>query len=245
MLNRFPMLVAVVAIAALALAAGAIGAVLIRPQAIQAAQTSAAIRQLTVVGTGEVKATPDTAIVQFGVQTDATTAKQALADNNAKMQAVIAKLKELGIEDKDIQTSNLSIWPRYSERGPEGGVTGYQASNSVAVTIRNVAQAGDLLEQVIDAGANYMAGMSFTIAEPATLEAAARDKAIADARARAEAMAQASGAQLDQMLTISEIVSGVSPMVYEAKATATGAGAPIQPGEQSIVRQVQVTYTLK
>jgi uncharacterized protein len=130
-------------------------------------------------------------------------------------------------------------------RGVEREVMGYQASNTVSVTIRNVAQAGDLLEQVIDAGANNMSGMSFAIAEPGALEAQARDRAIADAKARAEAMAQASGAQLGEMLSISEMVNTGPLGISEGMGGAAGAGAPVQPGEQTITRQVQVVYALQ
>ena len=244
MLNRFPMLIAGVAIAALALAAGALGAVLMRPPTTAAAQSAAPVRQLTVVGMGEVKVVPDTAIVQFGVQSDAATAKQALSDNTTQMAAVVAKLRELEIADADIQTSNLSLWPQYGPNGPSSGVTGYQASTSVAVTIHKVAQAGDLLEQVIAAGANYMYGMSFTIADPAPLAATARTNAIADAQARANAIAQDAGAQLGGLLEISEVVSG-SSSVYDGKGAAAGAGGAVQPGEQTITRQIQLVYALQ
>lgn len=244
MLNRFSILIVGIAVTALALAAGALGAVLIRPPDTAAAQASVNVRQLAVIGTGTVKAVPDTAIVQFGVQTDAQTATQALADNSAKMAAVVAKLRELKLADADIQTSNLSIWPQYGPNGASSAVVGYQASTSVSVTIRDVAQAGHLLEQVIAAGANTLSGISFTIADPAPLEATARAQAIADAKARASEIAQSSSVTLGELLSITEL-PGTSSILYDAKGGAAGAGAAVQPGEQSIMRQIQLVYALQ
>ncbi len=128
---RFPTLTGALALVALAIALGAIVAMVFRPQPIAAATTPAPVRQITVVGKGEAKATPDTARVQIGVQSEAPSAREALTDNNGKMTALIAKLKELGVADKDIQTSNISIYPRYDHNGRE--VLGYQVNNMVVL----------------------------------------------------------------------------------------------------------------
>jgi uncharacterized protein YggE len=109
------------------------------------------MRQVAVVGHGEVKARPDTATVQIGVETEAATAKDALAQNNAQAQALQKKLAELGVDAKDMQTSNFSIFPAYGTDGRQ--VTGYRVSNTVTVTIRQLDQAGALLDQVVLAAA--------------------------------------------------------------------------------------------
>ncbi|HEX6290415.1 MAG TPA: SIMPL domain-containing protein [Herpetosiphonaceae bacterium] len=244
---RLSTLVAAFALAMLAVVIGALVAVWSRPQSIVAATSTSPVRQITVVGKGEAKATPDKASVQLGVQTEAETARQALTDNNGKMQALIDKLKELGVAEKDIQTSNISIYPRYDDKGRD--VLGYQVSNTVTVTIRNISQTGELLDKVVDAGANSVMGIAFTIDQPSAVEQQARDAAIKDARARAEAMAQATSANLGQVLSITENIGATPPPVYpmaERSAMAADAAAvPIQSGEQTINAQVQITYELR
>jgi hypothetical protein len=228
------------------LALGAIGAALItRPSSAQA-QAVSGMRQITVVGNGEVKVTPDTAAVQIGVETTAPTTQEALAQNTAQATAIIEKIKALGVAEKDIQTSGFNIYPTYDNDGRQ--VTGYTVSNQVNVTIRDLAQAGNLLDQVVQAGANRIYGVSFTVADPAATLAQARDKAVADAKARAEQLAQASGATIGQVLVITENV-GSSPVVampmMDRAVVAGGAPVPVQAGEQSYSAQVQITYELK
>lgn len=243
--GRFSTLVAAVALVALVIATGALVALLIRPQTIAAATSGTPVRQITVVGAGDAKGTPDTATVQLGVQTEAATSREALTANNTQMQALIAKLKEQGIADKDLQTSNVSIYPRYDNDGRN--ITGYQVSNMLTVTIRNVSQTGDLLDKVVDAGANNISGVSFSIADPAALEQTARDAAIANARARAEAMAKAIGGTVGQVLSITENIGSQPPvpMMERAQMADSAGSVPIQTGEQTINAQVQVTFELQ
>ncbi len=246
---RLSTLAAAFGLATLAVAVGALIAVWSRPQSIIAATNTSPTRQITVVGKGEAKAAPDTASIQLGVQSEAETARQALSDNNTRMQALIAQLKELGVAEKDIQTSNITIYPRYDDKGRD--VLGYQVSNTVTVTIRNISQTGELLDKVVDAGANNVTGISFAIDQPSTIEQAARDAAIKDARARAEAMAKASNSTIGQVLSITENIGASPPPVYpmEARATAGGMAAdamvPVQSGEQTINAQVQITFELQ
>ena len=144
-------------VAAMIVAAGALGAFFARPGVTQAAQTNGGtiVRQITVIGNGEVKGAPDQATVQLGVQSQAQTSTAALADNSTKMEALLAKLKELGVAEKDIQTSNFSISPTYGDDGQT--VTGYQVNNSASVTIRNIASTGALLDSVVAAGSKPFA----------------------------------------------------------------------------------------
>ncbi len=245
MQTRVPTIIAAVAVAALVFAAGALGAALSRPRTIAAATNATPVRQITVVGQGKTVAVPDTAVVQLGVQTLADTAREALTQNNAAAEALLAKLRELGVADRDIQTSSVNIWPQYDRDGTR--VTGYQVSNTVTVKIRNIEQTGELLDQVVDVGANNISGISFTIDDPSALEQAARDQALNDARARAEAMAQATGASVGEILYITESI-GMQPPVplFEAPAAeaAGDARVPVEPGEQTVTAQVQVTFEL-
>ncbi len=234
-------------VAAMIIAAGALGAFFARPGVTQAAQTvgGSVVRQITVIGTGEAKGTPDQATVQLGVQSQAPTSSAALADNNTKMEALIAKLKELGIADKDIQTSNFSISPTYGNDGQ--AVTGYQVNNSASVTIRNIATTGTLLDSVVAAGSNSIYGISFGIGDPKSLQGEARNAAITNAKAQAEAMAQAAGGSVGQILSITESIGSVpQPMMMQSEAMMADAKAvPISQGEQSVSAQVQITYELR
>lgn len=243
--GRIVTLAAAVALLALILSTGALLALLFRPQPVAAQTGTTPVRQITVVGNGDANGTPDTAIVQLGVRTEGAAAREALNSNNTQVEALIAKLKELGVADRDLQTSNLSVNPRYDEQGRT--VIGYEVTNMLTVTIRNVAQTGALLDQVVDAGANQIWGLSFTIDNPAALQTTARDGAIADARARAEAMAKTAGGTVGAILNISETIGSQSPVpMYARSDMAQGASAvPVQPGEQTISAQVQVTFELR
>ena len=247
MTTRLNKVTPVAALGALALGAVALGMLLARPQSIATAQTAAPLRQITIIGTGEVKAAPDTAQVQVGVQTQAPTAQEALSQNSQQMTALINRLKESGIAAEDMQTSSVSIWPRYDTNGTQ--ITGYEASNSVMVKIREIARAGELLDRVVEVGANNVSGISFTIDDPSALEQNARDGAIANARQRAEAMAQTLGDSLGQVLSVTENIGQVPPpQPFYAPAAAEAAAdraVPIEPGQQTISAQVQITYELR
>lgn len=253
--NRFTTLIIAIALVVLAVSAGTLGVLLTRPQTVQGAAQStiqgaqvvtSPIRQITVVGQGEAKAAPDTASIQLGVQTEAATAREALTSNNTQMDALIVKLKEQGVAERDIQTSNIGIYPRYDNNGRS--VDAYQVTNTVTVRIRDITQTGALLDKVVDAGANNVNGISFLINDSTKLQQSARDAAIADARARAQSMAQSAGVSLGDVLAISEVIGQPSmPMMLRAESAsmAGGGDAPVQSGEQTIGAQVQMTFELK
>ena len=229
-------------VAVLVIGAATLGAVLARPSVTQAAQANGnVVRQITVIGNGQASGTPDQASVQLGVQSNAQTARAALDDNSTKMNALIAKLKELGIDAKNIQTSNFNVSATYGDNGQT--VTGYQVSNTVSVTIKDVSKASDLLDQVVSAGANSIYGINLTIADPKALESKARDAAVADARVRAEAMAKAAGGSVGEVLSISETINSPAPvpmMMAAADSAAGKAAPPVQAGEQQINAQIQI-----
>jgi uncharacterized protein YggE len=207
--------------------------------------TSGYPRSVTVVGRGEIKARPDTAIIHIGVDTEAKTAREALAQNNTEAAAVQKKLADLGIDAKDIQTSGFNIYPVYGTDGRQ--LTGYRVNNSVTVKIRGVDKAGALLDQVVQAGANSIGGITFTVDSPRGFEDQAREQAMRDAKARADLLARAAGASVGEVLVITENVgSPVMPIAMErAVAQDAAAPVPVQPGEQTIAISVQVTYALK
>ncbi|HEU5099914.1 MAG TPA: SIMPL domain-containing protein [Roseiflexaceae bacterium] len=247
MTRRISMTIGVVAaVLLLAVLAGLVGLLYARPVTAQTSAGVPGMRQVTVVGRGEVKGAPDTATVQIGVETEATTAKDALAQNSAEAKAVQDQLAKLGVDAKDIQTNNFSISPTYGTDGRQ--VTGYRVSNMVTVKIRQLDQAGTLLDQVVQAGANNIYGISFSVENPETLLDQARKAAIENAKARATQLAGASGAAIGDVLVINENVGSQPipmPMMVRAEDMAAGQAAPVQPGEQSFSVDVQVTFGLK
>ena len=234
------------AVLLLAILAGVVGLLYARPVTAQASAGVPGMRQVTVVGHGEIKGAPDAATVQIGVETEAGTAKDALAQNSAQAQAIQEKLTKLGVDAKDIQTSNFSISPTYGSDGRQ--LTGYHVSNMVTVKIRQLGQAGTLLDQVVQAGANSIYGISFSVENPEALLDQARKAAIENAKARATQLAGASGSAVGDVLVISENIGAQPipmPMMARAEGAVAGQAAPVQPGEQSFSVDVQVTYGLR
>lgn len=208
------------------------------------------IRQVTVVGEGKVNAAPDTAVVQIGVETEDKTAQDALAQNNIEATQVISKLKELSIDEKDIQTTNFNIFPTYDDKGRK--VTGYRVNNTVSVKIRDLDAAGELLDEVVQVGANSIYGISFSVEDTTDLIAEARDKAMENAKEKAAQLAKGGNASVGKVLIITENVgSNPQPIMARgmggamAEDMAFAAEAPIQAGEQNFWSHVQVTFELE
>ena len=209
---------------------------------------------ITVVGQGSVRVQPDIAQVSVGVETTSETIAEGVVDNEAQMESILAALEAAGIDAKDIQTTNFSIsLDRYPEPMPrvegteaEEAAPVYRISNMVNVTIRDLEMVGDVLDAVIEGGANNIWGVSFTVEDPAAAQADARTDAIADARERAGALAELSEVQLGPVMSISEVISGGSyPVPAMAERAAAAGGASISPGELEITYQVQVTYFIE
>lgn len=209
---------------------------------------------ITVVGQGSVRIEPDVAQVSIGVETMAETVSEAVQENEVKMTSILEALAEAGIADKDVQTMHYSIqFERYPEplprvAGTESGEPQpqYRVSNMVTVTVRDLDKVGEVLDGVVEAGANNIWGVSFSLADPEAAQADARADAVADAQARAEALAELGGVELGPVMSISEVVGGGAvpmPMVAMERA-ASGAG-PISPGEVEVGYQLQVTYFIE
>ena len=206
-------------------------------------------RTITLSGTGETNAAPDLARVTSGVQTEALTAREALTENNRAMAAVIEGLKQAGIAEKDIQTSNFSVGPRY-EYPPNARpmLVGYQVSNTVTITVHDLAKIGETLDRIVTLGSNTIHGIGFSIDDPEALEDEARRLALADARRKAELYAAAGGFRLGRILTVAESSrGGPQPPVPYMRAAKMDAGesVPIQGGEQSVGIQVSATWEIE
>lgn len=216
-----------------------------QPGATQVGEQSGGI---TVVGRGEALGQPDQAEVQIGVETFAETVAEATGENEATIEALMAALEAEGIAADDIQTSNYGIWAeqRYGENGPEG-IVGYRVTNQVAVTIRDIEKVGPVIAAATEAGANNVHGVSFSVADPAVLEAEARAEAIADAHARAASLADLNDVELGHVVDISEVIGRPMPLEgYGGGRMVEADAAPsISPGELTYNVEVQVTFAIR
>lgn len=206
-------------------------------------------RTLAVSGLGEAAAAPDQAMLQIGVQADGKTAAEALKAMSARMTATMARLKSGGVAEKDIQTSGLSLNPRYNyeSRPQTPQIIGYTASNTLSVKLRDLSKAGALIDAAVSDGANTLGGLTFGFANPKPLENAARADAVADAKAKAEVLAKAAGVSLGPILQINDGYAAPAPQpMYEARAMAADAkSVPIAPGESTLSASVTLIYEIK
>lgn len=233
----------------LALVGATIGAAGCKVPAVTAATPASIDRSITVLGRSSVSAPPDLVLTSVGVETYAATVGEATEQSNKRMEAVIASLGELGVAEKDIQTSNFSI--NSERRGSEDTNILYRVSNMVQVKVRDLDKVSEVLDVAVQAGANQVWGVTFTIEAQKALEDEARTKAMEDARRRAEALAGLAGVELGQVLVVAE--SGtVSPLMAgrglgagSAMAVEEAAAVPISPGEVQVTYHVQVTYAVQ
>ncbi len=203
---------------------------------------------ISVNGQATVSAAPDLAEIEAGVTTEAKTARAASEANAKAMNAVLAALKQTGIAQKDIQTSQISLQPQMASRNNSSAppqITGYRATNRVSVTLRDTAKIGDTLDALVAAGANDIGGVSFSVSQSSKLLDEARARAIDDAHRKAAIYAQSAGVTLGGPLSIAE--EGVPPPIAFRKMNASLAAAPtpIVPGEQTLRVSVHVSYEIK
>lgn len=233
-------LTAAALIATLPLAAGAQTA----PPAAEASEGSL----LEVVAEGQASRVPDVATIRAGVVTQATTAAAALSANAAQMARVLAALKAAGVAERDVQTATISLNPqyRYIENQPPV-ITGYQASNSVAVKFRDIARSGTILDALVKQGANQIEGPNLTIDAIEAAQDEARLDAVKRARARAELYARALGMRVERLVSLSEAQDGGMPgpvPVMMVRAQAKDA-TQVVPGEQQVGVTVRVRFLLR
>ncbi len=213
-----------------------------------AAQAETPPRTITISGEGKISVKPNIAHIETGVVTQAKTAVDALTDNTQSMQAVFQGLRELGIEDRDIRTSQLSISPVYThgERGTKPVITGYQASNMVSVTLRDLDRVGDALDKIVSLGSNQLHGIRLEVEEPAPLLDAARADAVADAIRKAKIYVSAAGVTLGQIVTINENGGGGMPSPFYARAMSMeSADVPVAAGEQTLTANVTLVIAIE
>lgn len=205
-------------------------------------------RSITVSATGTVDAIPDLARIQTGVVSEADTAAQALSGNSQAMAKLIGGLKEAGIDAKDIQTSSFRVEPRYTN--PRDGqsapqIDGYRVVNEVQVVVRDVGKLGGILDALVKLGANQMNGLSFEVSKAETLKDDARKQAIENALRRAKLLASAAGAEVGEVISISEEVAMGGPRPYAMARAAKADMVPIEGGSETLEARVTVTWALK
>ena len=211
-----------------------------QPQSARGQEPDTPSRSITASGIGSVTTVPDRAHFSFGVQAQSRTASQALEAADAQLRRVVAALREAGVAQADIQTEQISLSPRTSEDGAQ--IVGYTAISSVSVRVRNLDRAGPVVDAAVGAGANQVYGPSLTRSDQDALYRNALRVAYADARARAQALAEAAGVTLGAMSATVE--GGGSVPMPMAAGRAEDAKATVEPGTQEIQASVSVTFAI-
>src|SRR5882672_3718135 len=198
-----------------------------------------------VTGEATVSVPPDLAEIDGGVTSEAKTAREASEANNAAMGKVLQALKGAGIEEKDVQTSRLSLQPQSApNRTGPSAISGYRASNRVTIRVRDVAKVASVIDTLVGAGANEIGGLNFVVSQASKLLDEARERAVADARRKAEIYARAAGVTLGAPLSIAEEANS-APVPYRSMAAGMAVSAPVAQGEETLAVTVSVSWAIK
>ena len=207
-------------------------------------------RTISLTGHGEVRAAPDIATLTLGVFTNAETANAALDANSAAMSKLFDALKQAGIADKDMQTSSLMVSPHYSDRSSSSGqpeTAGFDVSNNVSVTIRDLKSLGKILDQAVSSGANQINGLSFGIENEGPVQDEARKRAVTEAKRKAELYAATAEISLGRIVLLNEggFYQPQPQMFQAARMKEAAAPVPIAQGEQTVAIDVTMTWEIK
>ena len=244
-MKRFTELLLVATLAVLLIAG--IPVVIVPRAESQAAPSSPAqepARTITVVGTGKASLVPDITQVNIGAEARADTVSEAKAEVDRLIVAINAALNEMGIDEKDIQTNHYSIqYGRESiHEGPIGeSQGGYRVSDMLRVTVRDVETAGDVVDAAVEAGANQMYGVNFTVSDESSWQGQAREKAFADAEDRAAELAGLAGVELGAVQSVSEVIGAWPASMMPQSITGGGFAA----GDIELSTRVQVTFAIQ
>jgi uncharacterized protein len=217
----------------------------------QAESLKDSVSNVAVVGEAYEDVAPDRAILRFGVVTDRPTAAAAASDNAAAMAAILADLKAMGISDADMQTQNVSLTPISTEerdaKGKTKTIQSYRASNTLAVFVKPVDKAGDIIGRAIDKGANSLDGVDYDHSNLDAKRDDLRAKAVKDAERRARIYAEAAGLRLARVIEIRPVEDGpIAIKSFDARIAAAPAAAPVplRPGQQRIGERVAIVWAL-
>ncbi len=207
---------------------------------------NAPMAQIQVSATGKTNMAPDMATVTAGVVTQGKTAREAMFGNATKMTRVFEELEAAQIEKKHITTSQLSLQPKYNYQNRQSPkITGYEARNTVSAKTYDLDNVGAMLDALVKAGVNNINGVQFSIKDPKAAKDKAREDAIREARAKAQAMAEAAGVKLGKLMSLSESGGNFrpQPVAYAARSMEMSqASTPIAAGEQTLSVTVNMTY---
>ena len=225
----------------------AVAALAVRPSPAVGAPTvgeQPVLHTITVSGTGAVTLVPDVARVNLGVTVTKPTVKAARDAAGTAMNAIIASLKAMGIDEKDIKTSGISLSPQYAN-GSSTKIVGYQMSEELQVTVRDLDKAGDVVDTATANGATNVNGLWFEVSDPAKALDQARADAIAQARTSAQAMASAAGVTLGTVVSMTDgSAPNPGPYYPMAGAVRLDAATPVQPGTQDVQATVTVIFEI-
>jgi uncharacterized protein YggE len=203
---------------------------------------------ISVTGQATVSVPPDQAQIDGGVANDARTAREASEANNAAMGKVLLALKGAGIDEKDYQTSRLSLQPQYATKRSDASsspIVGYRASNRVTIRVRDVTKVASTIDVLVGAGANDIGGINFMVSQASKLLDEAREQAMSDARRKAQIYARAAGVTLGEPLSISE--EGAATPLFRGRVAGgiAASAAPIAQGEETLSVTVNVSWAIK
>jgi uncharacterized protein len=212
---------------------------------VASAQEMTTDRTISVTGTGRVSVMPDTARATIGVQMQNDDLSQALTNANERMEDVIAALRDEGIPSDQIQTTTFTIQVSRDHEAAESPITGYTVINRVQVSVSPVEDIASVIESAIDAGANDIGGISFTVNDNEELVRQAREEAMNNARQTAEHLAELAGVTLGEPVSIQE-TSTPQPVAQRFdEALAADGAPPIEPGQQQVSVSVSVSYAIE
>lgn len=202
-----------------------------------------------VSGQGKVSVAPDVALVNVGVQTRGTTVKQAQSQLNSSINSVSESIKRLGVDAKDIQTTNYNLNPEYDYTTQTPKITSYTASSNLTIKVRQIDNVNAVIDQATSSGANQVWGVSFEVDDKTKSENEAREKAVAEAKNKAEQAAKIAGFRLGRIINYSEdFMGGPIPLPYRAVGALevpSDKSTQVEPGSSEIVVNVTLSYEIQ
>ncbi|MGB3274419.1 MAG: SIMPL domain-containing protein [Xanthobacteraceae bacterium] len=223
------------------------------PASVQA-QDKVPSPRIQISGVGEVHAAPDMAIVDLTVLREAETARQALSANNAAMREVLDAMKEAGIAERDLQTSGISIRPRYRHPGKDNNlkepkIIGYSVTNSLTVRVRDLKAAGTVLDKSVTLGVNEGGNLRFVNDDTTSIMREARKRAVTDALDKAKTLAEAAGVKVGRIIEMSEQTNRPRPVAFARQAALAAAPAaesvPLATGENTYRVTVEMVLAIE
>jgi uncharacterized protein YggE len=199
-------------------------------------------RTVSTSGVAIVRSAPDEALVTLGVHTDADTAQAAMEANAQQMRDVLDALLDAGLDEADLATSSINLYPRWDASGTS--VDGFTAENQLTATVHDLDRVGAIIDRGVAAGANLTSGITFRVSGSSDAADRALGEAVADARRKAELLAEAAGAQLGAVVSVTEVASASEPPILYAERAAMDAATPVLPPTLESQVSVAVVWSL-